>query len=128
MLCFAEERKVRVENGRCQQRDELFEEASTIHSVLNLVVLVDKDDGPLHAGIYVSIRDFFNRILKEIVASNLDLFSLLPVMVLLLYLLAKEAEELGPDLEVIDPGNVAHKILSYNVWNIAEGHLCTVTL
>jgi len=119
VLCFAEEREVGIEDGCCEQRDELFEKATTIDTILDLVVLVYKDNLPLLARINVLVDDLVDRILKQVLTSHFNLFNFVAVSMFMLDSRAKDSEQFGSDVKVVNPRDVAHKILSHDIRDLS---------
>ena len=64
MACFTEEREVWVEDSGCQEGDELLEGTASIHSIFNLVILVDEDDLPLLPWIDIVANNPVDSVLK----------------------------------------------------------------
>ena len=64
MASLTEERKIRIENCRSEKCDELFKKASSIDTIFNLVILVNKDNLPLLARIDPFTNYFFYSILQ----------------------------------------------------------------
>ena len=84
MSSLTKEGKVGVKDLRCEKSDEFFEETTTIDTIFNLMVFVNKGNLPLLARVYLSVAYLFDGIFKKVVTSDFNLlhFSLIAIVIL----------------------------------------------
>ena len=72
------------------------------------MILVNKDYLPLLPRIDIVTHYLVDGVLEEILASHLYLLEVIAVGLLLLPYFAKDAEQLGSDVERVDPWDIAY--------------------
>ena len=72
------------------------------------MILIHEDYLPLLPWVDILANYLVYSVLEKILTSHLNLLKVVAVGVLLLPCLAKYAEKLGPNVECVDPGDIAN--------------------